>query len=74
MGGDHIKLNEYYMDQYGDCAKKNVTMHEMGHALGLEHWDTYSNVMRDYITKYYYQCDFGTHDIIDYEELWGDSE
>ena len=46
-------------------------MHEMGHALGLEHWDTYSNVMRDYITKYYYQCDFGTHDIIDYEELGG---
>ena len=43
----------------GDCTKKNVTMHEMGHALGLEHWDTYSNVMRDYITKYYYQCDFG---------------
>ena len=37
-GADHIKLNEYYMDQYGDCAKKNVTMHEMGHALGLEHW------------------------------------
>ena len=46
-------------------------MHELGHALGLDHWATTLNVMRESISLASYTCHLGTHDISDYDELWG---
>lgn len=32
-----IKFNTYHMDGYSTTKKKNVCIHELGHALGLDH-------------------------------------
>ncbi len=34
---DRIRYNEHYMDDYGDCKKAFVAMHEWGHAQRLAH-------------------------------------
>ena len=34
---DRIHYNEHYMDDYGDCKKAFVAMHEWGHAQRLAH-------------------------------------
>lgn len=38
--GGHIDLYHEELDQLGDGAKLNVTIHEMGHAVGLRHRET----------------------------------
>jgi hypothetical protein len=34
---DRIKFNTYYMDTYSDDAVESTALHEIGHALGIDH-------------------------------------
>ena len=49
---------------------KNVTMHELGHAHGIDHHLITGNIMYDTVAG---NCTLGSHDISDYEDLWGES-
>lgn len=45
-----IKLNKKQMDTYTAAQKRNVTTHEFGHALGLNH-STTGNVLYAYVSS-----------------------
>jgi hypothetical protein len=66
---DNIDFNQYYLSgkNYTSDEKKHVALHEMGHALGLDHtWAP--NVM---VSGRYSITKLGPHDIEDYNSLWG---
>ncbi len=65
-GSDKIKLNEFYMDLSTSAQKENVTVHELGHSLGLDH-SISGNVLYSYQTS---QTSLGSHDTSDYDYLW----
>jgi hypothetical protein len=66
-GDDDIIFNTYYLDTYSTAQKRNVALHELGHALGLDH--SYSGqVMYDTVSSVQY---LGSHDLSDYDALWG---
>lgn len=44
-----IKFNKYTMDKLTSTQKKNVAIHELGHALGLAH-NTSNDVMYKYVS------------------------
>ena len=69
VGADSIYLSEHWMDQYSTCRQKKTAMHELGHAHGIQHHGLTGNVM--YITNLPL-CNLGSHDIADYEDLWGE--
>jgi hypothetical protein len=64
---DRIRFNRFFMDGMSDARKKNVALHELGHALGLGH-SFIPNVMNSFNTT---QTALGTHDKDDYWALWG---
>jgi hypothetical protein len=70
---DNIFLNSAYMSLVNACTRKNVAMHEMGHAHGLDHSSNSAtgNVMNEYQIAV---CQLKPHDIADYEALWGPSD
>ena len=65
---DRIRYNEHYMDDYGDCKKAFVAMHEWGHAQRLAHSSS-GNIMHSSVQD---QCELGAHDKKDYRDHWGD--
>jgi hypothetical protein len=66
-GADDIHLNRYYMQYYNDCTRKNVAMHELGHAHGLAHSFS-GQVMYKYVSSV---CTLQYEDKSDYHALWG---
>ena len=69
-GADDIYLNTYYSDNYGACDRKALAMHELGHAHGIDESGIANNIMGINNGR----CTLGSHDIQDYEGLWGDHE
>lgn len=45
-----LKLNKYRMQPYSWSQRRNLTSHEFGHALGLDH-NTSADVMYKYVTS-----------------------
>lgn len=36
-GADHMRLNDYWYNGFSTANRRNVTVHEFGHAFGLDH-------------------------------------
>jgi hypothetical protein len=70
--GGHIDLFFEQLDRLGDGAKLNVTIHEMGHAVGLRHRET-SNVLMNGDT-YTDIFDPDDTDFYNLRVLYGDQE
>ena len=65
-GPDSITFNRYYMDQYYSPKKTNTALHELGHALGLNHSFS-GQVMRSTVSSI---TSPQSHDRSDYSSLW----
>ncbi|WP_238846642.1 hypothetical protein [Nocardia arthritidis] len=67
--GSQIRLNSHFMDDpyYVGARDRNVVLHEMGHALSLNHSCTY-NIMDAVVSE---QQEFGLLDNSSYQAMWG---
>lgn len=63
---DIIEFNKYWLNQYTLSQQKYVALHELGHALGLDHSYT-PNVM---VQGTYSYTQLGSHDKQDYYYLY----
>jgi parallel beta-helix repeat protein len=63
---DTLTLNTYYMDSYNSARRKNVILHELGHALGLAH-SYLGNLLNYSVTE---TTSVGSQDSSDYNYLW----
>ncbi len=66
-GTDTLELNRAYLVNHSNERRQNTAMHELGHALGLDH-SVRGNIMFDTQTS---QVVLGPQDIVDYRFLWG---
>lgn len=66
-GTDQIYFNAYYLDGYTWCRRTKTVIHEMGHALGLDH-SYWPNLMAQGDVG---SCTLQSHDKSDYHALWG---
>lgn len=66
FGADEIYFNTHEVDEYAANRKKAITMHELGHALGLAH-SIPGNIMVEVLTIF---PTLGTQDKNDYHYLW----
>lgn len=64
---DVIEFNSYYFNDFTEAQRKHTALHELGHALGLDHHSIQVNVMCSGFKNY---TVLGTHDKADYNELW----
>ncbi|MGG0185120.1 matrixin family metalloprotease [Bacillus rhizoplanae] len=63
---DYIYFNNYYMNRFDPYQRRNVAIHEVGHALGLAHNSYTSSVMYPYVTR---NVNLSSHDISDVNAL-----
>lgn len=63
---DIIEFNKYWLNQYTSSQQKDVALHELGHALGLDHSYT-PNVM---VQGTYSYTQLGSHEKQDYYYLY----
>ena len=66
---DSITLNQHYMEDFDSCRRELVATHEMGHAHGLD--ESFAGNMMVPAINNNTPCHIGSHDISDYETLWG---
>ena len=64
---DEIQFNVAKLNNKTNNQQKYTAMHELGHALGLEHHSIYGNVMKSGIDSQTY---LGPQDKSDYNYLW----
>lgn len=66
-GQDTLELNSYFLAGESDVLRENSILHELGHALGLDH-SYWGNIMYFSQTD---QINLGAQDKDDYHYLWG---
>jgi hypothetical protein len=67
-GADVISYNDYFFFDFEPEQRMHTALHEMGHALGIDHHDLAGNVLR---SGYWFYTQLGEHDKADYRTLWG---
>ena len=73
VGTDDVYFNEYKVDQLtSNCAKRQVGLHELGHAHRFDDHSTRNNVMYKALNPNGpFKCYLGDHDKQDYIDEWG---
>lgn len=67
-GADKLAFNDYYFEGFSSCQRNHTALHEVGHALNLEHNSTSGSVMR---TGALCMDSLGSHDSSDLIDRWG---
>jgi hypothetical protein len=66
-GADKIAFNDYYFQDMSDCERNHTALHELGHALDLEHNSVSGSVMN---SGKICRSSLGDHDVEDLEARW----
>jgi hypothetical protein len=71
VSADDIHLNSYWLNQMDSCQRKQVALHELGHAHGLGHSYAGQVMQPYYDLERPGVCTLQSHDRSDYHALWG---
>ncbi|WP_047981747.1 matrixin family metalloprotease [Ornithinibacillus contaminans] len=66
-GADRIRFNNNYFNNMSACERNKTALHELGHALNLDHNNVAGSVMK---SGYICQNFLGAHDKSDLKERW----